>query len=826
MNNQKLLSIIAFFILMPMIVQGDTGKETATEIIQNNISPWLKNSKEKNLVQCVSDELVISQIENKIFTPLANAIKNKNNNELQNLLPSEISGLAILSKPSKEMDGISEFSWSAKSDSLSNHVAKFDTIEFVELRIADFSIDPDNRNTDGTFSKVNALLRLDIRGKQNNKLTQEKGLVQAALTKINDNWKIQSMKALNGKIMVQNRAPAFKEITKESGLSVAQIYRRTEAIRRGGYALSVHDINNDGIQDIFIGMRGSPEVWLGKGDGTFTKMENNPFQEEKYLKSAVFADFNNNSNPSVVFTRYIDHKNFPIKNNRTPDLDVAIYDSKDGNYFLTKNKINGRASLREPMPLSIADFNNDGYLDFYVGYPGRQDFSQLGKSEQYPLNSVQGLYLNNKKGGFQDFTEALIKWNNDADYEGRLFPHSALSADFDQDGNQDLFVADDRGNLSPYFSNKGNRNFVESSKEFSLSNHGFSMSLATGDIENRGLTDIALTNVYLNEFARIKSTCMRHFAYLPHQLDEGLRIFEAQKNNRFIEKTSEVLLDYPGDAPAGLNFVDYNNDGLMDLYVANGLWSGTQKGQNLNSFFTSLVDITRDSFYSLRSADSLRFMDILSSFKGTIDNYTKATSIANGDERPSLGGYQRNRLYRNNGDGTYTDVAFLEGADSMADGYVVAKADLNNDGKMDLVLRNADPGTDDYSFPVVQIYKNQYEGKNRSATFSFQGTKSNHNGYGLFAKATIGGKTQIQHLSANSGSMQEQALLQFGLGKHSVIEKLAVHWPSGSVQTFKNVKPGHHIVKENADQLDLKLGVEKPAQNKKSAAKSAPKKVN
>ena len=82
----------------------------------------------------------------------------------------------------------------------------------------------------------------------------------------------------------------------------------------------------------------------------------------------------------------------------------------------------------------------------------------------------------------------------------------------------------------------------------------------------------------------------------------------------------------------------------------------------------------------------------------------------------SLGGNQRNVLFRNNGDGTFTELAFLAGVDTIDDGYMPAFADMDKDGKVDLLVRSCDPGTPQYQYPSLRYYKNTSSNANNQLT--------------------------------------------------------------------------------------------------------------
>ncbi len=274
-----------------------------------------------------------------------------------------------------------------------------------------------------------------------------------------------------------------------------------------------------------------------------------------------------------------------------------------------------------------------------------------------------------------------------------------------------------------------------------------------------------------------------------HAFARGLTLYKNLGNGKF-EKLTNTGLDWMGFGAGGAEFVDFDNDGWADIYVTNGLWSGTQRDEDLGSYFVRAVaakfSIDRPALDYTRSG----FMEILTGYKGGIIDANKKGTL-------SMAGYQRNRLFRNNQDGTYTEMGYVAGVDSIADGYVVATADLNRDGKMDLILRNADPGTLDYTFPTLQVFTNNTPTSNKSVILSFQGTLSNRDGIGTKAIATIGNDKITQELSANNGAAQSERILNIGMGSAKSIDTLEVRWPSGTKHIYRNVQPGRFLIKES-----------------------------
>ena len=163
--------------------------------------------------------------------------------------------------------------------------------------------------------------------------------------------------------------------------------------------------------------------------------------------------------------------------------------------------------------------------------------------------------------------------------------------------------------------------------------------------------------------------------------------------------------------------------------------------------------------------------------------------------RPHLAGFQRNRLFRNKGDGTFIEVGYLENADSMADGYIMAKADIDNDGDLDIILRNGDPGTAAVNFPAIQVLKNESQGN--SMRLKLLADHSGSDAFGASVLVTTNDSTQYQQLIANNGAGQSEGILHFGLGKSTMASKIVITWPSKKTTTLTNIKSGFHIIREN-----------------------------
>jgi hypothetical protein len=138
----------------------------------------------------------------------------------------------------------------------------------------------------------------------------------------------------------------------------------------------------------------------------------------------------------------------------------------------------------------------------------------------------------------------------------------------------------------------------------------------------------------------------------------------------------------------------------------------------------------------------------------------------------SLNGREHKCLFRNNGDGTFTDVAHVDAVDRIEDGRALSLFDFDGDGQVDVLMRN-------YKQPA-QLLRNT-GGPQHWLAFKLVGTRSNRDAVGARVTLTAAGKQQTREVSCGSGYLANQSLVQhFGLGEATEAQELAVRWPSGA----------------------------------------------
>lgn len=760
-------------------------------------SKWNTGEEEsKALVPLMMEEEIAYEVQTNLVNRWEETWKTKKLSEFQDLLAKNAKIHSWVDTAKTKNEGLYEkHTWkvgssSAGTEALEKYFSKLSKIEDVQLNF--IAMDPVSAKTFSTDkAKVNSAVlkvRFDIRGLNlAGARRNDRGFFSTEVVNVEGAWKIAKLKLVEGESVIA-KTSFFTDTTKEARLDQLPIYTRNEAIRRGGFAISVVDYNNDGQLDLFVGNEGPSEIYNGKSDGTFEKNKSAKISVEKSVKTAIFSDLDNDGFQDLIMAKF----------NPSKDQAVSIYKNKKGQF--SKESYSPENNTPDyAMPAAAGDFNSDGFLDLYVGYPGVKDFTHYNDN-QPKARSPHGLYLNDGKGKLAGIKIPAFVTEKGNARQSLTYPHSAVAIDYNQDGHQDIIIMDDRGGISPVFKNLGNGTFQDVSERIGISNAGYGMGTALADFDNDGLMDVVMTNVDFDVSLRmghaIKSRYSKNHYNQVMKFTRGLELFRNLGNGKFKSVTDTAKLDWIGLGAGGAEFLDYDNDGWQDLYVVNGLWSGSLPKEDLSSYFirsvVSRLNYSRPTLDFTQSA----FWRLLSGLRTGVERSDLKGSV-------SMAGHQRNRLFRNNQNGTFTEVGYLAGVDSLADGYVVAKADLNKDGKMDLILRNADPGTKEYMFPAVQTFINHTPTNSQSVTVHLEGTQSNRDGIGAKVTAVVG-KTKYTHeLSANNGSAQSEKAFHIGLGGAEKIDRMTVSWPSGKKTVLENIKPGQILVKEGEMQYSF-----------------------
>jgi len=449
-----------------------------------------------------------------------------------------------------------------------------------------------------------------------------------------------------------------------------------------------------------------------------------------------------------------------------------LYHQKKDGTFEDVTEKSGLKGVGYGMGVAVGDYDNDGFEDLYVtAYGGNR------------------LYHNNGNGTFTDVTEK--SGTGGPTTPGQTWSTSAAWVDLDNDGKLDLIVlryvvwdfddvwcGEHREGYRSYchpdifpaisalvYHNDGNGHFTEVAQKIGMATPGKGLGVAINDFDRDGKIDVAVANDSMLEF-----------------------LFHNKGDGTFEETglTAEIAVDADGRTYAGmgLDFQDYDNDGLPDLVITNlanqkyALYHNNGDGSFTYSTYTSGMA----SMTLLHSGWGVQFLDYDN------DGF-KDLLISQGHDLdtvelnyPQLHYKEPMLLARNTGKGTFVDVSKASGTVFQQPwvGRGLAVGDLDNDGRLDAVVStNGGP---------AHILHNETVTSNHWLILNLIGHKSNRDGVGAEIKVTTTHGSQYRTVStAGSYLSSNDKRAHFGLGSDAVASSIEIRWPSGMVQKLINI---------------------------------------
>ena len=780
------------------MVLDNTNANMQAQERAGQILTALQSNIEQDVPSVVREqEVVVAAIEHAVLQPMEDALLGLDTASLNKVFSKDakIDGLRTLndSETVREGGGILErTAVPTEGAGFDAYVADLTEAEFVKLELHAVNlVDAD---------AVVCTVFVDVRAKSHGLLRHDRGWAELTIVNENDSWKLSRF-AMSEQEILTTDALAFEDVTSSAGLDTVPLFPRLEALRRGGYAITVGDVDADGDADIYVGGWGKSQLYRNDGSGKFENVtEQASLGKVDRVKAAALVDLDNDGDKDFILSRFIDDK--------SEDLLLYLNDGT-GTFEEQPEAITKDLDYDRAMPLTVADFNNDAQLDLYVGFPGARDFTYLD-AKPNSLNT-HGLFINDGSAEGIHFSDQTLASGLDVKPEERAgvaaYPHASVKADFDGDGKVDLMIADDRRGVSQVFKNDGSAQFEEISNKAKLSNAGWAMGVAVGDYNNDGLPDIYYSNIDFLAAKRVSNALGQDGVELYH----GNKLYLNMGNGEFKDVTDTAGVGWAGEATAGSMWVDYDNDGDLDLVVLNGLWTGPGD-QDLSAMFNQayLAEVLIERNDHARAvapldvdAISLRnpgfnnmIIQTLTHFAGDLNEVSAKSE--SGIPSLSLGGNQRHAVFRNNSDGTFTEVSYLLGLDSIDDGYMPAFADVNSDGKVDILIRNCDPGTEHYTYPSLRLFENRMTdaGNGLRITVQGDGVNSNRDAVGAKVEIRVGDTIMVREIDTVAGASQSEMAAFFGLGSSTVADEVVVTYPSGTRQVHYNVTMGTHTFTE------------------------------
>ncbi len=504
------------------------------------------------------------------------------------------------------------------------------------------------------------------------------------------------------------------------------------AVAAYGAAVSVVDFDRDGWQDLYVttsAVGGENALYRNKGDGTFEDLAGRLNVARVNQRSTgvsmgvVWGDYDNDGYEDMFLFKW-----------GRPEL----FRNDGGQGFTSVTEQAGLPAWINANTATWFDYDRDGWLDLFVGgfYPAELDLWNLADTRMMPESfefAQNGgrnyLFRNRGNGEFEEVGDAV-------GFDTTRWTLASATADVDDDGDPDLFVANDFG-INELYLNEGGTHFREIGRAANLGRTPKSgMNASFGDVLNRGEWALYVTNI-------------SEPGVLIHGNDLWVREQDAGEEPSYRNLAGALGVELGGFA-FGAQFGDLNNDGWLDLFVANGYVSGE----------------TRESYWYDYSMVAGGHSNIIADAR----NWPAMRGR-------SLSGYQENHVWLNDGTGRFLDVTHAVGAANALDGRSVAFADLWNRGALDAVVA--------YQGGPLRLYRNTVAPERGWIAFALEGTRSNRSAIGAEVHLFWAGMEQVQQIEGGNGfAAQNQRRLHFGLGMSSQVDSAVVRWPSGAVQTI------------------------------------------
>ncbi len=547
-----------------------------------------------------------------------------------------------------------------------------------------------------------------------------------------------------------------------------------------GGGVAVGDVTGNGLPDIYLaGNQVSSRLYINKGDFQFEDVtESAGVSTDVWASGASMVDINSNG----LLDIYVSVSGLST----TPAEERAnllFINNGDGTFTESAAEYN-LADRSFTTHAAFLDYNRNGYLDVFLLNNSEFDFNRRGMFLEDPEREISPisfdkLYRNNGDGTFTDVSrEAGL-------LEEIGYGLGVAVADINRNGWPDIYISNDLDPNDVLYINNGDGTFTDKSAKWLKRTSLSGMGVDIADFNNDGWPDIIQTDMMpedINERKRmsgsvtyeqqsemIRRGSQYQYALNSLQLSNGIH---PNGDLVFSEIGRQAGVAYTDWTWANV-FADFNNNGLKDILITNGFPKAVYDFDYKIQEFAILRDT--------RGADTDRLYQLVEDL-----HIIKIT----------------NHIYANDGEIGFIDKSREWGFEDEGYSYGAAYADLNNNGRLDLIINNIDAPASVYENRGLDDEPHHY------LQIELAGESPNTNGIGSEVILTASGNKQYQYQSPYRGyASTVDNRLHFGLGSTSVVDSLEIFWPNGRYQLLTGLETNQTITLEqkNAEEFREKL---------------------
>jgi hypothetical protein len=537
-----------------------------------------------------------------------------------------------------------------------------------------------------------------------------------------------------------------------------------EPTRRG--PVLAYDLNNDGASELIL-PGASLVAWNdGTGDFSLTQLNAIPIVN---ARAAVIGDFDRDARPDLVIDGSIQESQFSQKK-----VGLFLFRGGADGRFLTAPEqliIEPEFKVRGDTTLTAGDIDGDGDLDLWLGQYKEPYVSGSMPTPFFDSNDGHPSFLLINSGDGIRFTEETEKRGIGPKRHRRVYSSSFW--DYDNDLDQDLLVVSDFSGVDLY-RNNGQGHFTDVTESAIPNRYLFGMAHSIADFNRDGLLDFYAIGMSSTTASRLHAMGARRedleeLTDMRIPMTFGNRLYFGQGDGEFIQPDMSKYVARTGWA-WGVATADFDNDGDLDFYVANGHDSNTTARDYCTSYWTD--DIYRGG----SSEDSL------------MSDYFELKLLEKEAKGISWNPFEHNFLYLPMSDGRIRNVSYLAGVALEEDSRMVVADDLNGDGRLDLIVDSNPPNWDQQKDGnLLTVFLNNFRDAGNFVGVILQERKGGPVSTGARVDIAVGGRVQTSaNINGDSFEAQHPATKHFGLGTAESVDFIEVTWTDGTRQRINN----------------------------------------